>query len=689
LADGRPLVIAQPAAEVLVIVPRGEYARTVRVLAESGLFQPEPLEAAPPELRRLRGEIDTLIEKLRSILHAAGLPERSERVRVKLESREDAGISRVIAAVNELTTALSQLAEKIAELKNPESELSKRLRILGYYSFIDVDLRSLARAAHVRAKVYRVQPQAVDGFLQALAGIEGVVAVEFTGIEPGMATIVAVYPAKLEAEVGKAALRFRAEPLEIPEGWPQTPRALVEEVRRLLEKLPEEIGRKATDLYRALSMLEAASRLVALLEASSFSKYTAAIHGYVEPSGLGRLEEAIASAGVRGYVIVEAARSRSEHSEGHSEEEWEAQPPPSIYHVPKPLRPFADLLAMAGHPRPGEVVPVVFMAVTLPIIYGLMFPDLGHGLTLILVGYYLFYKVMRNEPLWRLMLYLGAAAMVTGFLAGEFFGPHPLVAGWLAHGVWHGHPPLESPLHLFVEGGEHGVELAEAAKHLLFNAIYLSLTVGAIVMTLGSVLAIVNGVTLRDREVLVAGLGKTLVFGSILLALTAGAAVGAGGTALERAAHVLGDAGLTLVPKTSLGLVVRSIFTVGLLAVLVAPIAFGHGSAGKRAIGGLIEAFDILLMAIGNTASFMRIMGLMLAHSGLMFGFTILAEMAGPIGGAITYIFGNILTIGLEALVAYAHSLRLHFYEMFSKFYLDEGRAYTPLKLPETVVLEA
>jgi V/A-type H+-transporting ATPase subunit I len=685
LAVRQSLLVAQPASELLIMVPRGEYAKTVKLLAESGIFQPEPLEHALPELRRLRGEIDALLEKLRSILKTAGLPEAFEKTSLRLETREDAGISKVLSAVTDLVSSLSQLAERIAELRNPESEISKKLRILEYYSFIDIDLPSLARSPHVRVKVYRVQPSVAEAFIEELASLKSVVAVSFSGIEPDMHTVLAAYPARLEAEVGKIALRYRAEPLEIPEGWPQSPRRLIEEVRKLLETLPSQIASKASELYRALSALEAASRLIRLLEATSFSKFTTVIHGYVDPTRLRGLEEAIREAGIKGYVIVETR----EELAGHEQYNGEQRLPPSIYRVPKALKPFADLLSMAGHPRPGEIVPVVFMAVTLPVIYGLMFPDLGHGLTLVLVGYYLFYKIMKNESLWRLMLYLGIGAMVAGFLAGEFFGPHPFVDSWLANGVWHGHPPLESPLHLFVEGGEHGVELAEAAKRLLFNAIHLSLIIGAIVMTLGSILSLVNGVILKDKEMLVAGFGRTLIFGSLLLAFTVGAMVGTAPTAVERAAHVIGDAGLGLVPKTTLGLIVRGLFTIGLLSMFIAPVIYGHGSIGDRLIVGLMEAFDILLMAIGNTASFMRIMGLMLAHSGLMFGFTILAEISGPIGGALAYIFGNMLTIGLEALVAYAHSLRLHFYEMFSKFYLNSGRAYTPLTLPQTVILEA
>ncbi|ABM80640.1 V-type ATP synthase subunit I [Hyperthermus butylicus] len=681
------LLVAQATVEVIVGVPRGEYARTVKALAESSVFHPEPLEGiVAHEVRRLRNELEAVAERLRQAATVAGVAAGGEAV-VRIKSSSDAGLSELLRELSTLASSVSELVEKLAQLQNPESELSKKLRILQYYAFIDVDLERLTRSRHVRAKVYRIPLGFAEEFIAELSRVEGVVVAYTDGIEPGYMTIVVVYPARLETEVGKVALRHRAEPLEIPEDWPRIPARAVERARRELEELPRRIGEYRPQILRALTAVEAAVKLLRLLEATKFTRTAAFIHGYVDPSQLDRLEEQLQDIGVKGFVILVREESHRHGKPGHGEEEHEAKRTPSFYRVTKLLAPFADLLSMSGHPRPGEVVPVVLMAITLPVIYGLMFPDLGHGLVLLLAGYYLFYKRMGNVNLGRLVMYFGIAAMVTGFLAGEFFGPHPVVAGWLSEGIWHGHPPLASPLHEFVT--KPAEEAAEAAVPLLFNAIYLSLLIGALVMTVSSLISIVNGVLLGDREVLVASIGKTLIFGSILLALTLGAAAGAGAAVLERAAGILADAGMSLVPETTLGMVVRLLFSIGLLTVLVAPIVFGHGGLGEKIINGLMEAFDMLLMAIGNTASFMRIMGLMLAHSGLMFGFTILAMVAGPVLGAITYIFGNILTIGLEALVAYAHSLRLHLYEMFSKFYLDEGRPYQPLQLPATVKIEA
>jgi len=48
----------------------------------------------------------------------------------------------------------------------------------------------------------------------------------------------------------------------------------------------------------------------------------------------------------------------------------------------------------------------------------------------------------------------------------------------------------------------------------------------------------------------------------------------------------------------------------------------------------------------------------------------------------ILYALGNLLVLGLESIVAFAHTLRLHLYEMFSKFYQGVGRPYEPLPQP-------
>ncbi len=682
------VLVARPAQEVTLLVPIDKLSKAVKALTECRCLHPEPLAVDPAYramIHRIRGDLDSLEQKVRQALEVAEQAPMEGEVgeeTLKLARETDVGLSRLLEQLGDAIRDIERIAEKLAQLRNPESELSTMLRIIGYYSFLKVDIEKVRKGRIIRAKIYRVPLDRADSFREEASRLESVLVAELGVIEPNRVTFLAVYPAWREADIGRVAVRNRAELLEIPRDLPPIPAEALRQAREELENLPALLQRHVPLLRKALVLIDAAKRLVAILEAVKPLKTLALIHGYVAAGKMKALEESMKRNNVTYSAIVAETETSSHGHEGSKEERL----PPSYFKVSGFLAPFADLLGMGGFPRPREIVPAAVMAITLPIIYGLMFPDLGHGIVLVLIGYYLFYKKMRSENLGKLVIIFGSAAIITGFLSGEFFGAYPALVSWLTH-IWHGHPPLASPLHPIAEEVvEGGGEIPQGAvQHLLYNAIYVSLAIGAFVLTLSSIFAMINGINLRDKEMLVAGLGKTLVFGSVALALLGGPFAANASHPIEAAAQVLKDAGLTITPHTVMGATVRTLFVVGLIIAMIAPIIYGHGGFGERGMAGFMEAFDLLLMAIGNTASFMRIMGLMLAHSGLMFGFLILAVISGPILGPIVYILGNILVIGLEALVAYAHSLRLHFYEMFSKFYIDGGRLYAPIEIPPRV----
>jgi V/A-type H+-transporting ATPase subunit I len=69
-----------------------------------------------------------------------------------------------------------------------------------------------------------------------------------------------------------------------------------------------------------------------------------------------------------------------------------------------------------------------------------------------------------------------------------------------------------------------------------------------------------------------------------------------------------------------------------------------------------------------------------LNHVGLFMAFHILGKMAGGVGGLFVNIFANALIIGLEGLIVGIQCLRLEYYELFSRFYKGDGKAYKPLR---------
>ena len=67
----------------------------------------------------------------------------------------------------------------------------------------------------------------------------------------------------------------------------------------------------------------------------------------------------------------------------------------------------------------------------------------------------------------------------------------------------------------------------------------------------------------------------------------------------------------------------------------------------------------------------------------------ILADM---VPGAALYwvvmVLGNLLVIGMEGLVVGIQSLRLEFYEMFSRYYSGQGREFRSIKSRQLLKLK-
>ena len=105
---------------------------------------------------------------------------------------------------------------------------------------------------------------------------------------------------------------------------------------------------------------------------------------------------------------------------------------------------------------------------------------------------------------------------------------------------------------------------------------------------------------------------------------------------------------------------------------------------GDFILQNLFESIEVLLSYVTNTLSFLRVGAFVLVHTGMMSVVFTLAETVGGAGYYPVIIFGNALVCVLEALLVAIQVLRLEFYEMFSRFYSGEGRAYEPVKLKLT-----
>ena len=91
----------------------------------------------------------------------------------------------------------------------------------------------------------------------------------------------------------------------------------------------------------------------------------------------------------------------------------------------------------------------------------------------------------------------------------------------------------------------------------------------------------------------------------------------------------------------------------------------------------VFELVEYVLSYMSNTVSFLRVGAFVLVHAGMMM---VVFSLAGESENLFVIILGNILVIALEGLLTGIQALRLEYYEMFSRFYIGDGRKFNPVK---------
>ncbi|KAG5494632.1 hypothetical protein JIQ42_02247 [Leishmania sp. Namibia] len=106
----------------------------------------------------------------------------------------------------------------------------------------------------------------------------------------------------------------------------------------------------------------------------------------------------------------------------------------------------------------------------------------------------------------------------------------------------------------------------------------------------------------------------------------------------------------------------------------------------------VIHTIEYVLSSVSNTASYLRLWALSLAHAQLsevFFSFTVTTALDVNTSSGLVVAIGVLLwlgatlgvLVGMEALSAFLHALRLHWVEFQNKFYAGDGTAFDPMDL--------
>jgi V/A-type H+-transporting ATPase subunit I len=332
---------------------------------------------------------------------------------------------------------------------------------------------------------------------------------------------------------------------------------------------------------------------------------------------------------------------------------------------PRFLKPFEMLVKNFSLPEYGTIDPTPFVAVAYLMMFGLMFGDAGHGLVLVLLGLsgmYLFRKSRDSmKKLSTLIIYCGLSAIVTGVLFGSYFG-NPLF------------PPLWFNYHGIIAGHSSG----NPSIHNIYDILLITIYFGIAVLGTGLLLNWIN--LLRKRKWMNLLFEKAGFIGGWMY----GAGVYTGFYFVKHEYRMLPGQVFLL-----LGFGIPS-----LLLLCREPVQlYLERKAGGNShpinatffinmlMEWIVELLEIFSGYLANTLSFMRVAGLGIAHVSLMIAFFQIANMVNGAGSVLILVLGNLLVIALEGLSAGIQSLRLNYYEFFSKYFSGSGRAYSPVSI--------
>jgi V/A-type H+-transporting ATPase subunit I len=371
------------------------------------------------------------------------------------------------------------------------------------------------------------------------------------------------------------------------------------------------------ELLNARRSLAMAEPFVRLDTSVRSAGQLAALTGWVPARDIGVLEQALGNSLANPFLLTVRDPERTERALV-----------PTALRKSRLLAPFETLIRQYGIPRYGEIDPTPLFAVTFVLMFGMMFGDIGHGLLIALAGWYFRSKLKRFT---QFAVLAGLSATLFGFLYGSLFGYeeilHPL---WIA--------PLTDPIYMLTMALIWGVGF----------------------------LVTVSLISIHNRLVV--------------------------GQRLEAVFDNNGVVSLTLYLSVLSGLYHTAQgddfgwpAAVTALAALLALMGFKwhevKAPLGERALVVFIETLETLTGYVSNTLSFLRVAAFSLNHVALAIAVFTLAGMMDTAGHWITVVLGNLFILVLEGGIVTIQTLRLEYYEGFSRFYFGDGREFEPLRL--------
>jgi V/A-type H+-transporting ATPase subunit I len=600
------------------------------ILARSGVFNPETVdvpEGALPDAPGERFREVFLSAKARLLKIQTGgycpLDVATDLSRVvDLDELERTNIY-----LGDLWHELSELEEQERVLEERGTSLKQLGESLERFAALDVDLGVLQRPkTFLSVQVGTVQRANLRRLEQA-AALAGHFVRPFYETE-GVVYLVVAGPAESAHDIEALLQTAEFRAVSVPDEFRDHPEQIRSALAAQAEELKRQNREKAKEIDAVVAKhqdrLAAACRTLAVAEpyAELATRMRAmgglaVVEGWIPRDDVEALGDAL-NGGLMAPYVLTARDPRPE----------ERPRVPSVMRHPRWMQPFVALVSNYGIPRYGEIDPTALFTLSFILMFGMMFGDVGHGAVIALAA--LFFRKRFPEVV-PIMVSAGISSVVFGFVYGSIFGnEHILHAFWMA--------PLSDPLRMLKVALHWGIGFILVANALTF---YNLVREGH----LGEALFDTRGIA-----------GSLLYLGGIY-------------------------AGYRWMGSGVFGLQETLAILVPLAVVMTFKWFHFHGPFGERLLVTIVEGFESLMGYLANTLSFLRVAAFALNHVALSLAVFTLAGMLDTAGHWIMIVVGNLFIIVVEGAIVMIQTLRLEYYEGFSRFFRGDGRAFEPLRL--------